>query len=1075
MLRALLCFGLLFSWNAAHATVTTCVVPLNEALSAPAIDIIQNGASVDRDVLSDQIRHGLDSSTLEPQLSDIYRGAEQPLVQYANIPYPAEGDTVNFSNQLAGVSMLVRARVTLESDSNIAYQLNFSLDQHAALVRNALFRKLGYSIPSPKYYSKLKVRFATLEARNSFLESVGGDTITARARWVVGGQAEADGTDLVVNFQDIVLEPAIIVAPQLHWGILTTDTIASRRSIRALLVPLTLFSFQNDSVNQYSFEPARIYNENISFARENADKFKNETTIGDVKWITQKIAKLSRTDWTAIIQAGHYPADIQALLVERTLGRVDQLMKLLQIRNFQQIPYDQYITSGAVINGKATQETYPGYALRFAYGNPENPLRASEIARFFGIELLDNGLGYLLEKANTYFQVLTPQRYITEHGSKFIQELTDHFTNHPNEPFVQPLSVFGGPTLGAKLDASRSIVTGTYYGSSSQVQLVDSVSASVKAGGFFGVSGLRTVGLSFGPSAQYSRSYIHVRPLTSIKSAWEDNWKNVMVPYFMANLAKVLTGGTGVESADAIKNFLAKMNTGESFIVTDGISTGLQADVKIPLGALMGLISPYSNITADVSLGAQYAILSRITLYKVADGVHVYVSRIKNGAFTAEIEADFFIKVINVAASFSHGTAHTAAYVFPETFANVQDSKNFQNSLVQILRHNNPNEMEVDFKPFELDHVNNGSRTRLSIGPWVWSKRENMHQLEITPPVDPRYDASAFKRTVFSGTTTKINGTDLFGFFGTLLNKILPYINLGGGQQGDDPSSNFLGRSHTFGVSTEIETTPNRDNNPFTKLQQSFTGWSLTKNRLLRVLGRISDQMGEYNPSGGLIDPSEFSQTKKIEAFTVMWNLLVYQKGSANVFNILNMTKTSTQDAQAFLIKIMGEQQYAQYCQQNALTPSVQAGPFDNQDDQGTRVESANGQTTYLGCVSPMMDSVYDLRASLSSHPEVFADVRTDDDAKSKIKWTNRVYVELNNNLELGQLIKWVGKENSFFQVKLSGFRTQDEGADFRSAYYSNTVGLIDQNVLGGPTSDIESTTEISSHEVEARYLSDGY
>ena len=344
-----------------------------------------------------------------------------------------------------------------------------------------------------------------------------------------------------------------------------------------------------------------------------------------------------------------------------------------------------------------------------------------------------------------------------------------------------------------------------------------------------------------------------------------------------------------------------------------------------------------------------------------------------------------------------------------------------------------------------------------------------------SPPIDPRYDATAQKRTVFLGQTTKIVGTDLFGFLGKIINHFVSYVNLGGGQQGDDPSSNFLGRSHTFAVSTEIETTPGRNNKPFTKLQLGFTGWSLTKNRLLRVLHKISDQIGEFNPNGGLIDPSEFAQTKKVEAFSVIWNLLVYEKGTQNVLDILDMSKTSTQKANAFLVDLMGRSEYLDYCNQNELDPSVQTGPIYSEDDSGTRVESAQGQTVYLGCVPPMMETVFDLRESLANHPEVFGDVRSDEDAKSKIKWINKIFLNLDNNFELSQIIKWVGKENSFFQVKVSGFRTHDEAADFRSSYFANTVGLIDQQVLGGPTSDIESTTEISSHEVEARYLSDGY
>jgi hypothetical protein len=159
-LRAALCLTILFGWNMAHATTTSCSIPLDESKSSPAIDVIQNGTSVDRDALLEQIRRGFDSSTLEPQLSDLYRGTPQSLVGYPDgMPYPAEGDTVNFTNSLPGVNMLVRARVTLANNPNIAYQLNFSLDQHAAMARNALLRRLGYAIASPKHYKSLKVKF----------------------------------------------------------------------------------------------------------------------------------------------------------------------------------------------------------------------------------------------------------------------------------------------------------------------------------------------------------------------------------------------------------------------------------------------------------------------------------------------------------------------------------------------------------------------------------------------------------------------------------------------------------------------------------------------------------------------------------------------------------------------------------------------------------------------------------------------------------------------------------------------------------------------------------------------------
>ncbi|NDC37125.1 MAG: hypothetical protein EBZ48_03625, partial [Proteobacteria bacterium] len=84
---------------------------------------------------------------------------------------------------------------------------------------------------------------------------------------------------------------------------------------------------------------------------------------------------------------------------------------------------------------------------------------------------------------------------------------------HPGQPYVQPVQVWGGPVAGVNVNASRNIITGTYYGSDSQIQLVDSVSASANAGGFFGISGIPKTGIALSPNLQASRSYVHVRPL----------------------------------------------------------------------------------------------------------------------------------------------------------------------------------------------------------------------------------------------------------------------------------------------------------------------------------------------------------------------------------------------------------------------------------------------------------------------------------------------------------------------------------------------------------------------------------
>ena len=1076
---------LLIPFAQAHAQSSSCLVPVDEKQSSPAIDLIENGQSVDRDALMDQIKKGFDSSVLEPQTSDLYSGVPQSFVQYANMPYPGDNDSLNFVKELGSASGLLFTRTTLASNPDIAYQLNFSIDTHPALARNALLRKLGYSIPSPKYYSKIKVFFSSLTQRNALIDDLAtlvGDIPSYR--FVVGGQAEIAKNNLTMIFQDVVLEPAIIEVPQMHWGIFeqdsTVDTLQSRRSLRALLVPLTLLDIPQ-SANMYSFEAAKIYNQGINFSRENANLFNNETSIGDVRWISRKISNLTRADWTSIIQAAHYPPDVEALLIEKTIGRVDQFLGILGMKSFKAIAYNEYISIGKVVKGKETQEFYDGYVPRFTYGDPENPLRGTELARYFGVEVISAGLGALLSEANTYLQAITPTKYITEHGQDLTNELMAHIQNNPGQPFIAPVQVWGGPVGGGNLSASRSIITGTYYGSTSGVQLVDTVSASASAGFFMGMSGVSTLGLSLEPQVQYSRNYVHVTPISDMATAWKNKWTNLFVPSFMDTLAKTLTGTPGEDPGAAIDTFLAKMTPGEMFIITDGFTGSATAGVQIPVGAMLGLMTPFTNLSAGGDIGGSYVILNRTTITRTQDGFQVYLSRIHTGAFETQLDVQFYIKLITLANVLSKGKSDTKAFTFPDSFSGDQ-AKQFQKAIGSLIRKNNSELLEADFEPYNISHQNKGDKLSFDLGPWSWSKRENMQELKITPPVDPtgRYVAKDFTRTVLNGTITKISGADYIDFLSSIVQSFVSWFDLGSNSVGDDPASGFLGTSKTTSISTQLETTPGRPNNTFLKLQQSYSGWTISQKHFLKIIEKMTAQIGNYNPNGGLLDPSEFSQTKKIQAYTILWNMLVYENGIRQAMTLLDIKNTSTLKALQSMVSMIGQDQYQKYCDQEGLKAQVASGPYSIDANQaGTLVESSQGQTTYVGCILPWMQTVYNLRETLSSHPVVFqADVRTESDAKEKIRWVNRAMNRLTRDLKLEEVIGIIGKDNAFFQVNVSGFRTKDERAldeNFNANYFSNTIGVINQDVLTGPLSDIENTTEISSNEIEAGYLSDGY
>jgi hypothetical protein len=1050
-------------------------VPLDETQSAPAIDLVLDGKPLDPDLLMDLIRRNrIDSSTLEPAPSRIYRNQKLHATEYPDLPWPEE---VEFKTFLPSTSGLVRAQVRHPGNPEISFQMNFSLDSHSALARNALLRKLGYAIPSPKHYSKLKVKFASAEERDGFLDRLSSDTLTARSRWIAKGDASPDSEATLV-LQDLVLEPALIEVPQLHWGILPSGILNSRRSLRALLVPLTLLDIP-ESVNLYSFEPARIFNETILFSRPGAEAFQNETTIGDARWIGRKIAGLSREDWEEIIRAGRYPPDIGALILEKTLARVNGLVKLLSIPGVPEHPYDPRISTGSVVKGKATRENYEGYALRFTYGDPLNPLRSSELARFFGVAALNAALNYGLEKANTFLQFSTPEQRINEHKEQVYADIMAHLQNHPNEPWVQPLRIWGGPVGGANVNASRSIMTGTYYGSDSRIQLVDTLSTSLDFGGFFGLAGIQKAGVAAAPTIQASRNYVHVRPLPDLKTAWKENWARVMVPGFMIHLSKILAGEADSPASDAVKDFLDALKPGELFIITDSFVAAGGVSAQIPLGALIGFLPSFGMLESSAALGGNYGVLSRTTILRTNDGLQVYLQRAKTGSLELQLDSRFFIRLFEAAQNTYRGTARTEAYVLPEKFETADQARLFQRDIRNLLTRNHSENLREDFDPYLLDHKTKGHRLRFGIGPFSWVRRHNFHKIEITPPVDPasRYRPEDQKRTVIEGQLTRVLGTDPWGFMGSISRAIEPLLNLAPGFKGDDPSSNFLGKSRTFSVNTQIETTPGRAPGPFMKLERAFTGWSLRKSRLLRLVRDLSSQVAQHQPGSTLINPDEFTQTRKVQAYRLSWSLLIYPKGIERLIQLLDTERTGTLQAQQRLIQMTGEDAYRKFCSSRGLEPSAGRVSVTRQEidlRHGAVLETVGDSTVYLGCVTPFMLEIYNLRSRFTGRNRVlFSNETGESQTKAKIRQLNLIASRLSRYGDAGDLISLVGKENSFFQARVSGFRTKDENGD--SDYFSNTIGLIDQELLTGPLSDLASGSKISSNEIEARYLSNGY
>lgn len=1091
---------LIFSFSNSHAQTSKksqCSVPLKEEKSSAASDLItKNGRTVDRDELIDLIKSGDKEKLLEfePQINDFYVKKSLAPVEY-NINFPSFEQAVSQPFEFISfgeVEYFIQSKIRDPKNPEIVYNMTTTFDVNAGLCRNALLRKLGYNIPSPKHYPKLSVTFKTLDERNEFLARI------SRNRdfmpWVDGGVEEYNKNKLTITLLNVALESSILMnIPPMHWGVFKPKNVPiSSRSFRSLLVPLTLLDI-DESVNMYPFEPVKIENNHLIFSRPFANSFKSETSLGDVEWISRKMAALTVSDWSDIIKAGHFPTNIENLILQKTLGRVNQLMSVvgikLDINNviFNPLPNDPYLTNETnddVINGKAYENHYDGYPQNFVYGDPKNPLRPSELARYFSVELISSGIKLACDKASEYLQIWTNQDHINLHKEKLKEDVIQHLQTNPGTPYVQPLSLWGGPIAGAGVNASRSIVAGTYYGNDSPIQLVDTVSVSARAGVFAGLSGISNVGISFSPTVSYNRSYVHVRPIDDIKSGLKDNWSHVAVPFTMAKLSNILQATTEADTAVSIENFLKELKTGEMLIIINGYTFSNHINIGIPLAAMLGAVGPLSQIQETISGMNQYAISSRTTITKTKDSLHVYTSDIRN--FNHEINADtnFFIRLFGITGTKLKGRGYTDAFILPDTLNTDEEKKAYQSGISKLLRRNSSTIIEKNFKPIELVHHSKGKRLKLKLGPLQWTKRESTHRLEITPPEsrDGSYRAEDDIRKVVQGQINRISGVDMYGFLGGILNSIYSFINIGGGLRGDDPASNFLGRSKSTIVSTELETTTGYDNKTLLKIQKNYAGWNMNNKKLLKLLDKISNSLHEFNPNGNLIDKNSFVQTKKIQSFNIISTLSIYESGVDKILDVLNSHTMGTKAVTHFLTYLVGQDQLKAYCKSVNREFGFIVGPrtldqFDSMDHR--YVETSQGQTTVINCVMPWMATIFDLRQKLKKHPEIFQkNIHNEDTAIEKIKWLNRSMSNIESYVDLSYIIKWAGIDSIYFQTQVLGYRKGDERAqdeEGRSAYYVNSIGSQNPDVKSGPLDDIHQNSTITEHELNARYLSDGF
>lgn len=362
----------------------------------PANDLVY-GQGAQRQILSPQQAQalkgkGLDLSKLDPDAStDIWPG-NSTISDAAldNGVALTSGQSATYRGMIQTSTGFFRMNVSPDSAPSTNLTIMLGRTVHTLLLRKELLRRLGYKIPPIKYISSVTVHFQdTLALGNMLKINIPNQTQASSDRWctVSSGLLKADpkipclSSDAIkdvntVVFQDVIAYDATPTIYNVALGVPidpNTNNIhpSGGRILRASAVPLGLVNVP-ESFNQLAWYAATVANDAIDLTVPDAAIF--NCSLDDGLWIARKIAKLTRQDFVSIVHAAQLPSPVAALLVEKLIARRNSLITVFALK-VPALKFNDAISQGTgLVNGKLMQQDWPGYASRFAWGDPDSPL-----------------------------------------------------------------------------------------------------------------------------------------------------------------------------------------------------------------------------------------------------------------------------------------------------------------------------------------------------------------------------------------------------------------------------------------------------------------------------------------------------------------------------------------------------------------------------------------------------------------------------------------------------------------------------------------------------------------------------
>lgn len=971
-----------------------------------------------------------DISTLNPvETSDLWKNTYLKTLP-AEITPINENDEVTYHSDILSTSGAYRFNILNSSGDKKIYNMMINKGVHSALLIKSLLRKIGYIVPDIKRLSLVTVKFRDEAQKKAFLSYMENKAYAGDPKhWVV----EDLGDKLIL--QDVVVTTSNNSIYNLAYGLHSND-IQGRRLMSAISVPHAIVNLA-ESVNLLRWNVGVIQNNKIALDLNKLEDY--QTTWDDARWITRRIEKLTREDWKEIVASSEIPKVVQQVLLEKIISRRNNMMRLFKI-DAEQIPVDNKINSGVeLVNGKITQQKWPGFGSRFAHGDPDSPLSDSDMKSWIKSRAVSTAMEIGMAQINqlpflgTDIEKLGKAEY-----QKHIEAAVTKSVLEKKEA-VMPIKAWVFPTFRGNLIFSRNLVTGTYLGTDKLVQLVDTVGATVSAGLYVGTMGISTkkpmsagkeilpVAVSGGANAAYMRTYAHLRPVVNIKRSLKYKFKNILVPLVQKDLGNLLHEAymTTIDPkadedtrsqavAKALKPFKDVMNIGESILVTDTllVGTGAQAGVKL-----------FGNVLSmALGLSGNNILLSRFHVHRRdEDSFHVYKDVGQKATVAATLNVDSLVPLITVNFKKSTGHAKVKFYSLDLSKTNPKVFEHVQALRGAIVSSSTDELEEKKIKPYIMKHKFSEASPSANLLFFQYIQQNSRTEFTVeNPQGEERY----FRR-FYHGHTV---GKNYQAYVNAVVNHWVGMLfDKGAGLSdatGTNPGYSFKGEAKTkFATMDQELDADGKVTEPFVSITRVWNGWSITKEKAEKLLEEIRHQ---YKFT--FYDAPILNDTHKIYLYNIGATLLFYEKGLEHLLSLDDKR----------IKRIFYEHQI-----QRALVvnPEIEAEEGDQEDWEADKYE-ATGVNKFLRLLRKYKK--HDLKGN---------DVRSNKNLLKALSFLEKsVYLP-------GIALMMGGTENIYAFARIEGFREGDEAGD--RGITSNAFGQYGSPRILGPVQQMQRTTNM--------------